>query len=249
MTESDHKTRIDVAAPMSRVAGLLAELAEIPRKYDGDVHWSNVVERGEDYHVNEICFGAASVRERVTRRALPDEVHYSFHREGGTPRTICCKEASGKVTLELGGHDVASLGRIAQRLKEAAEHPPHVPEWLQTYFDTVDRMDLDALVEQVDPACIFQGGNMPELRGRDAFRAVSISMWSKLSAIQHHMLSVYEDQGRTIAEVMTDFTLRDGRRVLLPAVTFFRRSGDLVSSVRIYGDMGPLYQGWPTLAH
>ena len=204
---------------------------------------------GEAYHVHEICRGAASIRERVTRREHQDEVHYSFHPDAGAPRTICCRQSVGRVTLEIGGHDDGSLERSARQLKEAAENPPQVPAWLQTYFDTVDRMDLDALVEQVGPDCIFQAGNMTELRGRASFRAVSIAMWSNLSSIQHHILNVHEDRQRTVAEVLTKFTLRDGRIVLLPAVTLFRRSDELVTSIRIYGDMAPMYQGWPAPSH
>ena len=249
MTVTKGNTVIDIEAPMSRVVSQLAEMIEIPRKYDGDVQWSTVIESGADYHVIETSLGGALHRERVTKQETPGEVCYSFESDGGETRTIHCRETPNGATLEVEGQDDGSLERRANRLKQVAEHPCRVPAWLQTYFDTVDKMDIDALMDQIHPDCVFQVGNMTELRGRGNVRAASLGMWSHLTAIRHHILSVYEDQGRTITEVFTDHTLPDGRKVLLPAVTFFRRSGPLVSSVRIYGDSTPLFAGWPTQAH
>ena len=246
MTDPETKLKLEVDAPLGRVAELLAELTELPRKYDGGVQWSNVVERGSGFHVNEGSRGIAAFRERVTKQESPGEVRYSFEPENGAVRTICCKEVAGRTILEVGGQSDGSLERSAERLKEAAEDPPRVPAWLQTYFDTVDKFDIDALTDQITPDCVFQAGNLVELRGREAFRAASLGMWSNFKSLRHHILGVYEDQGRTITEVLTEHSLRDGRHVLLPAITLFRRSGDLVSSVRIYGDMAPLFHGWST---
>ena len=249
MTDSESRLQLGVDAPKDHVAGLLAELAEIPRKYDGGVQWSSVVERGPGFHVNEGSRGNAAFRERVTRRASPEEVHYRFESENGLVRTISCREVAGRTILELGGQSDGSLERSAERLKEVAENPPRVATWLQTYFDAVDQFDIDALIDQITPDCVFHAGNLIELRGHEAFRAASLGMWSNFKSLRHHILSVYEDQGRTITEVMTEHSLRDGRHVLLPAITLFKRSGARVSSVRIYGDMAPLFQGWPTGAH
>ena len=50
-----------------------------------------------------------------------------------------------------------------------------------------------------------------------------------------------EGQGLTFLEAKVDYRRKDGQQVTVPVVTVLERKGELVSSLRIYFDVAPVY--------
>ena len=54
-------------------------------------------------------------------------------------------------------------------------------------------------------------------------------------------MNVVEGNGLTFLEAKVDYRRKDGRQVTVPVVTVLERKGELVSSLRIYFDVAPVY--------
>lgn len=60
-------------------------------------------------------------------------------------------------------------------------------------------------------------------------------------AISHHIVGQWEVDDATIVQFEAHYTRMDDRRVTVPAVTLYRRGGDLIDDYRIYVDLAPVY--------
>ena len=65
--------------------------------------------------------------------------------------------------------------------------------------------------------------------------------FSTIQGLKHNFINVVEGQGLTVLEAKVDYHRKDGRQVTVPVVTVLERKGELVSSLRIYFDVAPVY--------
>jgi hypothetical protein len=113
--------------------------------------------------------------------------------------------------------------------------------WFSDLYASIDAMRLDDFAAGLAPDVELIVGNNPAMNGRDAAKAGIGYFWSTIDGLKHHLVNVVEGRGMTFIEARVDFRRKDGRRVTVPVVTVVERRDDLVSSLRIYFDVTPVY--------
>jgi ketosteroid isomerase-like protein len=113
--------------------------------------------------------------------------------------------------------------------------------WYSDMYANVDAMRLDEFVASLTPDVEVVVGNNPAMKGRPAVKEGIGYFFSTISGLKHHFVNVVEGQGLTFLEAKVDYRRKDGRQVTVPVVTVLERKGELVSSLRIYFDVAPVY--------
>jgi hypothetical protein len=113
--------------------------------------------------------------------------------------------------------------------------------WFSDLYANVDAMRLDEFVAGLAPDVEVVVGNNPAMQGRQAAKDGIAYFWSTINGINHHCVNVSEWIGLTFLEANVEYLRIEGKSVRIPAVTVLERRGDLVKSLRIYFDIGPVY--------
>jgi hypothetical protein len=113
--------------------------------------------------------------------------------------------------------------------------------WFSDLYASIDAMRLDEFAAGLAPDVKLVVGNNPAMNGRQAAREGIGHFFSTIDGIKHHLVNVAENDGLTFLEANVEYLRKDGKTVVVPAVTVLERSGGLVKSLRIYFDVGPVY--------
>jgi hypothetical protein len=113
--------------------------------------------------------------------------------------------------------------------------------WFSDLYASVDAMRLDDFIAGLSPDVEVVVGNNPVMKGRQAVKEGIGHFWSTIDGLKHRLVNVVEGQGLTFLEAKVDYRRKDGREVTVPVVTVLERKGELVSSLRIYFDVAPVY--------
>ena len=113
--------------------------------------------------------------------------------------------------------------------------------WYSDMYANVDAMRLDEFVAGLTPDVEVVVGNNPAMKGRQIVKESIGYFFSTIAGLKHHFVNVVEGQGLTFLEAKVDYRRKDGRQVTVPVVTVLERKGELVSSLRIYFDVAPVY--------
>jgi ketosteroid isomerase-like protein len=113
--------------------------------------------------------------------------------------------------------------------------------WFADLYASIDAMRLDDFAAGLAPDVELIVGNNPTMSGREAAKAGIGYFFSTIQGLKHHFMNVVEGQGMTFIEAKVDYWRKDGRQVTVPVVTVLERKDDLVSSLRIYFDIAPVY--------
>jgi len=116
-----------------------------------------------------------------------------------------------------------------------------VNHWFSDLYANIDAMRLDEFVAGLAPDVELVVGNNPAMHGRQAAKDGIAYFWSTINGIKHHLVNVAESNGLTFLEAHVEYLRKDGKSVIIPAVTVLERRGDLVKSLRIYFDVAPVY--------
>jgi len=108
-------------------------------------------------------------------------------------------------------------------------------------FADVDRMDAKAFASNLAEDCVLRFANADEVVGRDAIEQAIAGFFSTIKGLSHHIVEKWDVDATTIVQLEVTYTRMDDRRVTLPAVTIYRRAGDLIDEYRIYIDLAPIY--------
>ncbi len=108
-------------------------------------------------------------------------------------------------------------------------------------FADVDRMDAKAFASNLAEDCVLRFANADEVVGRDAIEAAIAGFFSTIKGLSHHIVEQWDVDDTTIVQLEVTYTRMDDRRVTLPAITIYRRGGDLIDEYRIYIDLAPVY--------
>ena len=116
------------------------------------------------------------------------------------------------------------------------------PQWLIDYFDDVDNRRLDSFVARHSQAITMRFGNAPIMEGHDALRAGISEFWSSIHGLKHNFGPIWEVGNKTtVFEHSIDYTKKDGSVVNIPCTVIFERDGELVSDIRSYIDLNPVF--------
>ena len=113
--------------------------------------------------------------------------------------------------------------------------------WFSDLYAHVDAMQLDGFIAGLSAEVNLQVGNNPPMQGREAARGGIGYLFSTIDGIKHTIVNVVENNGITCLEATVDYTRKDGKHVTVPSVTMLERKDGLVSSLRIYFDISPVY--------
>lgn len=113
--------------------------------------------------------------------------------------------------------------------------------WFTDLYSSIEAMDLDEFVAGLSEDAEVSVGNNPTMKGRQAAREGLGYFLSTIAGIRHNVTNVVEANGVTVMEAKVNYTRKDGNIVTVPAVTVMERRGDLVTSMRIYVDVAPIY--------
>lgn len=117
-----------------------------------------------------------------------------------------------------------------------------VPTWLRDYYDDVDNLRMDAFLARNTDTATLTFGNHPPAVGKAQIRAAINAFWDTIHGLRHNFTHVHQGaNGVTIVEATVDYTRKDGAVVSARAASVLVRDGDLVTDLRVYVDLAPVY--------
>jgi hypothetical protein len=268
MPHVSYKTIVN--APYERVSALLVDKMDWPKKYVGGILYSTILERGDGFLIREMYQPPPvdlRIKEKIYYRDVPGGEEFVYeHIDNptytGTFRNVLTRVegSDDKVELEYVqawdprpgmaekfSDDEANrnVESAVNHLKELAENPVDVPDWVRAFYEVVDSMGSDAMAPLLADNVKFRMGNGPEVLGRDNVIAGSRGITKMFAGIKHDYVSVNEVDGRTFVDCWVTYTMLDDKTYVLPFLTIFERPRGDITSVKIFGDMSPLKHGWP----
>jgi len=112
-------------------------------------------------------------------------------------------------------------------------------------FAAGEAMDLDRFVQRFSEDALYQIGNAPAIRGRQAmldaesFKAFN----STVKSLVHNVTNTWEVGDILIVEMTVTYVRRrDSKSITLPACDTVLFKGDMVQEMRIYMDLSPLFE-------
>jgi len=268
MPHARFKTTVN--APYERVAKLLVDKMEMPKKYVGTIQRSKVLEHGDGFIIREMYEPKPSdltIREKIHRHNIEGGEEFIYEhmnnaRYTGTFQNILTRVPGRDDESELEyimnwtphpGTEDKINNETAQRmvklgvnhLKELAENPPQVPAFVRSFYAAVDSLDAKAMEPLLADNVRFRIASHSDILGKERVIELNHQVMSSWKSIKHHFVGAYQDKGKTFVECFVEYVLKDDSHYLLPFLTVFEREGEKISNVKIFGDLSPLHHGWP----
>jgi ketosteroid isomerase-like protein len=108
-------------------------------------------------------------------------------------------------------------------------------------LNAVDKNDSEKFATYLTTDAEFKFGNGPAVVGSVAISQGVSDFLETLGGIRHNILNVWHDRNYVVAQLVTDYTRKDGQVVSIPVVDVFRLRGDLIESYLIYADITPVF--------
>jgi ketosteroid isomerase-like protein len=105
----------------------------------------------------------------------------------------------------------------------------------------IDSMDAAAFASHLSENCVLRYANNDEVVGRDAIERAIAAFYETIKALCHDVVEEWTVDDATIIQFEVTYTRLDDRKVTLPAVTIYRRGGELIDDYRIFIDLTPVY--------
>lgn len=113
---------------------------------------------------------------------------------------------------------------------------------LEQMFAAVDKKDVKGFVAQLSEQVIFQFGNAPELKGREAVTAGVTEFFNAIAGLRHVLTGGWDFSDFSIRRFLVTYRRLDGIEVSVPcAVILHHDADDLVDDYRIYIDLAPVF--------
>ena len=243
---------------------------EFPKKYVGTILWSKVTSRGDGYIMREMYEPKPAdllIREKIYHHPVENGEEFVYEhidnaRYTGQFRNVLTHVAGSddrcslEYIMEWTPHpgtadpiDDATANRMVMagvnHMKEMAEHPIDVPDWVRAFYDAIDGMNPEGIGPLLADNVRFRFGSGNDVLGRERVLQVNRDVLSHMTSMKHHYVDVVQAGGRTFVEVFVDYALPNGSAYLLPFLTVFERKDEKITGVKIYGDISPLRHGWP----
>ena len=267
MPHASYQATID--APFDRVEHLLIDKVEKPKKYVGTILWSRVIEHGEGFVIREYYDQPVdlTVREKVYHHPVDNGTEFVFEHMNNAAYTGTFRN----ILTHVPGHDdqcvlhyimdwvphPGTQDKIAEptaqmmvrngvhHMKQMAEHPLQLPDFVRAFYDAVDSMQADAMAPLLAEDVRFRIGSNADLIGRDRVVELNRQVMGSMKRMSHDFVDVYQDRGRVFVECFVDYKMADDREYLLPFLTVFEQRDGKIANVKVFGDMMPLFHGWP----
>lgn len=120
-----------------------------------------------------------------------------------------------------------------------------IPAWIQSFYQTVDRMDAQGFAERFAEDATFKFANNEPVRGRPAIAGLADSIFKSIKGIAHRAVNVWEHPTATLFEGIVTYTRHDDSQVSIPFMAVYEMRGELVQNYRVYIDATPLHNPGP----
>jgi hypothetical protein len=266
MPNASFKTVIN--ASYDHVLELLLDKAERPKKYV-PVLYSEILERGDGYLIREMFQPRPvplTIREKIYEREVPGGKEFIYEHLNNKDYTgrfyNVLKQVPGRSdqveleyimdwkphegTVDKLSNSVAQtmVERGVNVMKEMAEKPVVVPDFVRAFFQAVDSMKPDAMAPLLAKDCKFRVCNHTEIIGVENVVNTNREVMKMFSGIRHDYIDVVTVGNRVYAETYVEYSMPDQKNYLLPFMTVFEQSDGKITNVKIFGDMSPLKHGW-----
>jgi ketosteroid isomerase-like protein len=114
-------------------------------------------------------------------------------------------------------------------------------QWISEYYADVDGLRLDEYMARHTDDVVVRFGNNPPVVGKEEVRQAIGSFFGSIAGMTHHCVAEYRAGDVVILEFEIEYTRKDDRQVVVPAVAILHRRGELVDQLRIYIDLGPVF--------
>lgn len=262
------KFKATLNASYARVQELLIDKAEKPRKYVPVVLHSDILERGTGYIVREMFQPSPvplTIREKIYERDVPGGKEFLYEQLNNSDYTgmfhnilthtatpercdleyiMDWKPHAGSTEKLSPEAAQAIVERGVKAMQRIAENPVAVPDLVRTFFVAVDSMKPDAMAPLLAKDCRFRVGNQIEIVGVDNVVKINGEVMKRFAGIKHDYVDVATVGNRYYAETWVDYSMPGGKYYVLPFMTVFEHKDNLITSLKIFGDMSPLKHGW-----
>ena len=113
--------------------------------------------------------------------------------------------------------------------------------FLDGLFKAIDAMDSVQFGHFIAEDGEFRFGSAAAVKGRDAIIAAVDDFFGTIDGLSHSVARIWRDADSLACEGEVCYRRKDGNEVIIPFVDVFDFDGELISSYRIYIDIGPLY--------
>lgn len=114
-------------------------------------------------------------------------------------------------------------------------------QWILDFHDRVEALNVEGVVGAFSPDVEVAVANNPVMKGREAAAGGLGYLFGAIAGLKHHYLNTATNGRQTFLEMRVDYTRQDGKTVTVPATTVIERQGSLISALRIYVDMSPVF--------
>ena len=114
------------------------------------------------------------------------------------------------------------------------------------YLEVLDRYDVGAFAAFLADDVRVQFNNDEPMTGKETAVQGLGGFWASIQgmgyALTHEPLNIYGDDDHYVLEALNHYDREGGRRLTIRAVAFTDRDeAGLVTSIRVYQDLAPLY--------
>ncbi len=114
--------------------------------------------------------------------------------------------------------------------------------WYLAYLEALDRKDIEAYGEFLADDVVLQMNNDEPVHGLDHVKEGLSMYWQSFGDLEHDLLNIYGSDSAFCLEALNHYSTLGGEEVTLRAVAMTDRNADgLVTSVRLYTDVSPLF--------
>ena len=113
--------------------------------------------------------------------------------------------------------------------------------WFSALYRSIDAMAMDGFLAGLTEDAEVTFGNHPALKGKAAVQQGIGAFWQSIRGLTHDFINVVESGADSALEARIDYVRADGSVVTIPCVTMVTREGELIRSLRVYLDIGPVY--------
>jgi limonene-1,2-epoxide hydrolase len=111
----------------------------------------------------------------------------------------------------------------------------------QQLFAAIDSKDTDTFLRFIRDDGVFRFGSVPGVQGHDAIREAVDGFFASIAGSRHSIKQSLREDGTMVFEGEVTYRRHNGSELTLPFANVFDLDGDLITTYKIYIDIGPLY--------
>jgi ketosteroid isomerase-like protein len=114
------------------------------------------------------------------------------------------------------------------------------PGWLREHYERVDANDFAYLGSRFSDDIEVRFGNRPAAVGKEAVAATLADVHRPFRSSLHRFVDIWQQGHSTLIAFDVTYSMNDGSEVRLETFTILERRDELIKSMKVYIDEGPL---------